>query len=126
MKILLVEDSPTDAEMAIDVLEDSGLDARVEVVTDGECALEALRAGGGYDLVLLDLNLPRLSGVEVLVEVRRDEALRDVPVIVLTTSEDDRDIVETHDLQADGYLSKPLSPSQLEFEYLRALRRREA
>lgn len=106
MRILLVDDSASDAEMIRDGLEETGWDARIDVAWDGVEAMAALRRDRP-DLVLLDLNMPRKTGHEVLRELRADPALADLPVVVLTTSHADGDIVAAFVAHADGYVTKP-------------------
>ena len=114
VEILLVEDSPTDAELAQEALKESRLLNRIHHVIDGVEALAFLRKEGEYsdvphpDLVLLDLNLPRLSGNEVLKEIRADEQLTALIVVVLTTSRDERDILQAYGCHANAYISKPV------------------
>ena len=103
-RVLLVEDSPTDAELTREVFADVDL----TLATDGEAALERLRdPGARFDLVLLDLNLPRLGGFDVLREIRADARLTGLPVIVLTTSRDPEDERRAGGGEADAFLSKP-------------------
>lgn len=121
VEILLVEDSPTDRLLSLRALRDSRIDSVVHAVEDGEQALQFLRREGTYrdaprpDLVLLDLNLPRMDGREVLAEIKRDRALRAIPVVVLTTSEDTRDVTGAYESHANSYITKPI-----EFDKLRA------
>lgn len=129
-QILLVEDSRSDVEFATVILREVGIPHQLHVVSDGEEALAFLRRQGEHvdaprpDLVLLDLNLPRKSGLELLAEMKADPEPEDIAVIVLTTSEAERDIVETNRLDADGYVSKPLGPDQFTFAFFRAMRGR--
>jgi two-component system, chemotaxis family, response regulator Rcp1 len=112
--VLLVEDDPGDVLIAQEALRAGNLLTRLNVVSDGVEALAYLRNSDGYasaerpDLILLDLNLPRMSGHEVLAEVKGDEALRRIPVVVLTTSMDTGDINRSYDLHANVYVSKPV------------------
>ena len=118
MRILLVEDSVPDVELTLEALSEAKVANEVSVVRDGESALAYLRHEGDYgdavrpDLVILDLNLPRVSGHEVLVEMRADSDLRRIPVAVLTTSAAEADVVKTYDLGANCYLSKPVDMEQ--------------
>ncbi len=114
MSILLVEDSLADVELILDALESAKVANKVTVVRDGEAALEHLRAcAGSYpDLVILDLNLPRVSGHEVLAEMRADETMRRLPVAVLTTSAAEADVVKSYDLGANCFLTKPVDLDQ--------------
>jgi CheY-like chemotaxis protein len=113
LEILLVDDDPFDVRMTSDALRESGLPHRVMVARDGIEAMEALRGAAVPDLVLLDLNLPRKDGREVLAEVRSDPALRRVPIVVLTSSQADEDILRSYDLRANGYLTKPVEPAHV-------------
>jgi two-component system, chemotaxis family, response regulator Rcp1 len=114
IEILLVEDNPADVRLTQEALRESKLSNRLHAVGDGEQALRFLRREGEHaesprpDLVLLDLNLPRLSGREVLAMVKADPDLRRIPVIVLTTSEAEEDIVRSYDLHANAYVRKPV------------------
>jgi CheY-like chemotaxis protein len=118
MRILLVEDSLPDVELTLEALSEAKVANEVDVVRDGEAALAYLRRQGEHDdaarpdLVILDLNLPRLSGHEVLAEMRSDPDLRRIPVAVLTTSSAESDVVRTYDLGANCYLSKPVDLEQ--------------
>lgn len=113
-RMLLVEDDPADILMTRKALERSKIAVDLDVVVDGEQALDFLRGVPPYekrilpDLVLLDLNLPKINGHEVLEQVRADEMLRSIPVVVLTTSEADKDIVKTYALGANCFVSKPV------------------
>ncbi len=119
MKILLVEDNPADVEMARVVLEESGLKYTLEVAEDGEEALSFLTAQGRFkdakipDLILLDINLPKLSGKEVLQSIRKNEKLKNIPIMVLTSSHAKSDITDFYHLEADYYLTKPLDAEEL-------------
>jgi len=112
VQILLVEDSLTDVEMTLDALKDAAVANEVTVIRDGATAIEHLRTRAGEgslpDLVILDLNLPRLSGHEVLERMRGEEALRLIPVAVLTTSSAESDVLKTYDLGANCFLTKPV------------------
>jgi two-component system, chemotaxis family, response regulator Rcp1 len=118
IEILLVEDSPTDAGLTRHALASGKVSNRLHVVEDGEQALEFLRRQGSYDtvprpdLVLLDLNLPRKSGREVLSEIRADEQLKRLIVIILTTSQDDDDVLSAYSLNANAYITKPVDLDQ--------------
>jgi two-component system, chemotaxis family, response regulator Rcp1 len=113
-EILLVEDNPGDVELTRVALEDAKLLNTLHVVPDGVAALEFLRRQGAYadaprpDLILLDLNLPKKDGREVLAEIKHDEALRIIPVIVLTTSKTDEDVLRSYKLNANCYVTKPV------------------
>lgn len=110
MSILLVEDSLADVELTLDALRSAKVANRVTVVRDGAAALQHLREQRDTlpDLVILDLNLPRLSGHEVLAAMRADHVTRRIPVAVLTTSSADSDVERTYDLGANCFLTKPV------------------
>jgi two-component system, chemotaxis family, response regulator Rcp1 len=114
IEILLVEDSATDILMAREALAEAKVLNHLSVTENGEEALRFLHKQEPFadasrpDLVLLDLNLPRRSGQEVLDEIKTDEELRRIPVVVLTTSRADQDVLETYGLHANCYISKPL------------------
>jgi len=113
--ILLAEDSPGDAELAKEALEESNLKNRLYTVVDGQEALDFLYKKGEYknvprpDLILLDLNMPKVDGREVLKVVKDDEHLRSIPIVILTTSRAEEDIVKTYNLHANCFISKPLN-----------------
>ncbi len=117
--ILLVEDSPSDALMTREALHASKVLNELHVVDDGAKAMEFLRRRGQHanaprpDLVLLDLNLPRKSGLEVLQELKQDPDLKTIPVVVLTTSRAEDDICRSYGLHANCYVSKPIEFSKL-------------
>ncbi|HSV28448.1 MAG TPA: response regulator [Candidatus Omnitrophota bacterium] len=112
--ILLVEDNPGDARLAQEALKEGRMPSRLKVVVDGVEAMTYLRREGGYGeaprphLVLLDLNLPRKDGRQVLAEMKADPDLRRIPVVVLTTSQADQDILRSYDLHANCYITKPV------------------
>ncbi len=114
LNVLLVEDDPGDVLIAREAMAAGQLSTTLEVVTDGREAMAYLRRENGFadaprpDLILLDLNLPRMSGHEVLAEVKSDPALRRIPVVVLTTSQTHEDIVKSYDLHASVHVSKPV------------------
>jgi len=114
LRILLVEDSPGDVRLTEEALCDAPMVERLDVARDGEEAMEFLRGRGAHagaerpDLVLLDLNLPRKDGREVLEELKGDRELRRIPVVVLTTSAADRDILRSYDLHVNSYVTKPI------------------
>jgi CheY-like chemotaxis protein len=114
MRILLVEDSLADIELTLEALSDAKVANDVTVVRDGAAALANLRSSTEAmpDLVILDLNLPRMTGHEVLVEMRKDRVLRRIPVAVLTTSSAEADVCKTYDLGANCYLTKPVDIDQ--------------
>jgi CheY-like chemotaxis protein len=113
LAVLLVEDDPGDVLIAREALRAGHLSTRMDVVGDGVLALEYLHQAGSYagaerpDLILLDLNLPRLSGHEVLTEIKNDPSLRSIPVVVLTTSIADEDVAKSYALHANVYVVKP-------------------
>lgn len=108
--VLLVEDDPGDVLLIREAFEDHKLNNTLLVASDGVEALEILRSpeAGRPDLVLLDLNLPRKDGREVLKEIKADDALRSIPVVVLTTSDAEEDILRSYDLHANAYVTKPV------------------
>lgn len=117
LTILLVEDNPDHAELVIRNMEDAQVANRIFHVTDGEMALEYLHGRSGYadrnrypmpDLVLLDLRLPKIDGLEVLKEVKADARLRTIPVVILTTSEAERDMAMAYEYHANSYVTKPV------------------
>jgi CheY-like chemotaxis protein len=113
INVLLVEDDPGDVLMTREAFEEN-LHNRLDVVTDGEAALGYLRQEEPYadvprpDLILLDLNLPRRDGREVLQEIKADPDLRHIPVIVLTTSQAEEDVLRSYQLHANAYVTKPV------------------
>lgn len=112
--VLLVEDDPGDVLMTKEAFEQYAIRGNLHVVGDGEQAMQFLRKVGDYTdvptpgLILLDLNLPRRNGLEVLAEVKSDGALLAIPVVVLTTSQAQEDIVRSYSLHANAYISKPV------------------
>jgi chemotaxis family two-component system response regulator Rcp1 len=114
IEILLVEDNPGDVRLTEEALTESKVRNTLHVARDGVEALEFLRGrdgnGGGKkpDIILLDLNLPRMNGREVLANIKADPELRRIPVVVLTTSRAEQDIIETYDLHANCYIVKPV------------------
>lgn len=118
IELLLVEDSPGDADLAREALEGAKVRNRLHVVRDGEQAMAFLRRLGPYadaprpGLVLLDLNLPRMDGREVLAQIKRDEDLRRIPVVILTTSRDEQDVLHSYDLHANCFITKPVDLDQ--------------
>ena len=112
--VLLVEDDPGDILMTREAFEQYKIRNVLHVVTDGEQALQYLRRTGDYagaprpGLILLDLNLPRRSGHEVLAELKEDPGLRVIPVVILTTSQAEEDILRSYSLHANAYVSKPV------------------
>jgi chemotaxis family two-component system response regulator Rcp1 len=118
-QILLVEDNPGDIRLVQEAFAENGLSARLNITRDGEQALAFLRREGAYAnsprpaLVLLDLNLPRKSGREVLAEIKQEERLRQIPVIILSTSTRAEDIAKAYDLHANCYVVKPVDLDRL-------------
>ncbi len=114
IEILLVEDSPSDAELTIEALRDAKVRNRLSTVEDGVQAMQFLRRQGQYahapvpDLILLDLNLPRKDGREVLAELKADEDLKLIPVVVLTTSRAEQDVLRAYRSHANCYITKPV------------------
>jgi CheY-like chemotaxis protein len=114
IEVLLVEDDPGDVLLIKEAFEFNKVFNNLHCVSDGEQALAFLRREGEYadaprpDLVLLDLNLPRKDGREVLADVKADEALRTIPVVVLTTSEAEEDVLRSYQLHANAYVTKPV------------------
>jgi two-component system, chemotaxis family, response regulator Rcp1 len=114
IEILLVEDNPSDVRMTLETLREFKLRNTVHTVPDGEAAMAFLRRINAYvnvprpDLILLDLNLPRMKGQEVLAEVKSDPELAAIPVVILTGSRAETDILQAHDLHAHGYITKPV------------------
>lgn len=117
-QILLVEDSPTDVELTREVLAEARVRNDLHAVTDGEAAMRFLRREGEFadaprpDIVLLDVNLPRMSGHEVLEAVKGDEDLRSIPVIMLTTSRDEADVLGAYRRHVNSFIVKPLDLEQ--------------
>ena len=129
--ILLVEDSPEDYEIAVRGLRKAGFSSQVYRCEDGEDALDFLNRRGAYaepgkakrpGMILLDLNLPGTDGREVLAEIKRDPKLRTIPVVVMTTSRDERDIKTCYDAGANSYIQKPVSLD----DFMRAIERLKA
>ena len=106
-RLLLVEDNPGDAQLVRMAFAEALASARVSVVTDGEAALARLREEGPPDLLLLDLNLPGLTGHEVLESIRTDAALRRLPVVVLSSSDAEADVTRSYELGANSHIAKP-------------------
>jgi CheY-like chemotaxis protein len=114
IEVLLVEDDPGDVLLIREAFDDNKVHNNLNVVSDGEQALQFLRREGEHagaarpDLVLLDLNLPRKDGREVLAEVKQDPELRTIPIVVLTTSEAEEDVLKSYQLHANAYVTKPV------------------
>jgi chemotaxis family two-component system response regulator Rcp1 len=115
IEILLVEDSPGDADLTREALSEGKIVNNLSVVTDGIEAIDFLRKTGRHtdaphpDLILLDLNLPRKDGREVLAEIKDDPVLRRIPVVVLTTSDAEQDVLKAYSLHANCYVTKPVT-----------------
>lgn len=113
-RVLLVEDNPGDIRLTQEALKESKMDIHLDVVTDGEQAIDFLMKRGKFSeavrphIVLLDLNLPKKNGIEVLKEVKANDSLKKIPIIVLTTSDADHDISKAYSLHANCYLLKPV------------------
>jgi two-component system, chemotaxis family, response regulator Rcp1 len=116
--ILLVEDNPGDADLAREALENSKFNNNLQVVDDGEKAMAYLHREGAYrdaprpDLILLDLNLPKKDGRQVLAEIKVDPELMRIPVVILTTSRAEEDVLRTYNLHANCYITKPIDLNQ--------------
>ena len=120
IEVLLVEDSPGDVRLTQEAFREANRDIHLHVASDGVEAMAFLKRQGTNanaprpDLILLDLNLPRMDGREVLAEIKGDDNLKTIPTIILTTSESEADIVKSYQLQANCYLSKPVQLSAFE------------
>src|SRR5438477_1127127 len=118
IEILLVEDSPDDADLTVDVLREGRIHNRVTVIEDGVEAMAFLHREGPHaaaprpDLILLDLNLPRKNGREVLAEIKQDPDLRRIPVVIMTSSDDEKDILAAYNLYVNCYVTKPVDLDQ--------------
>lgn len=116
--VLLVEDNPDDVELTMEAFDESKLKVKLHVAIDGVEALNFLQREAGYtdapepDLILLDLNLPKKDGREVLKEIKKDDRLRAIPVVILTTSESEADILKSYQLYANCYITKPVDFEQ--------------
>jgi CheY-like chemotaxis protein len=114
IEVLLVEDNPADARLMREALKDAKVQSQISIVSDGAQALEFLRHEGKYkdaprpDMILLDLNLPKKDGREVLAEIKNDPDLMLIPVAVLTTSQAHQDIIKAYKLHANCYITKPM------------------
>jgi two-component system, chemotaxis family, response regulator Rcp1 len=112
--ILLIEDNPGDVRLTKEALRDAKVSNEIFVARDGVEAMEFLQRKGRFsimplpDLILLDLNLPKKDGREVLAEIKQDPILKHIPVVVLTTSKADEDIIKTYNLHANAYITKPV------------------
>jgi two-component system, chemotaxis family, response regulator Rcp1 len=120
IEVLLVEDSPGDVRLTQEAFHDANRTVRLHVASDGVEAMAFLRHQGAHsaaprpDLILLDLNLPKMDGREVLARIKEDASLKTIPTIILTTSEAEADIAKSYQLQANCYLSKPVQLDQFE------------
>jgi chemotaxis family two-component system response regulator Rcp1 len=118
IEILMVEDNPGDVRLTVEALKETKLNNNLNIVKNGVEALAYLRREGEYanaarpDLILLDLNLPKKDGREVLREIKEDQDLGRIPVVILTTSQAEEDILRTYDLHANCYISKPVDLEQ--------------
>jgi two-component system, chemotaxis family, response regulator Rcp1 len=118
INILLVEDNPGDADLAREALENSKFNNNLQVVDDGEKAMAFLHREGVYsdaprpDLILLDLNLPKKDGRQVLAEIKADPVLMRIPVVILTTSRAEEDVLRSYNLHANCYITKPIDLNQ--------------
>ena len=117
VEILLIEDNPNDIELTLRVLKENNLANNVQVVKDGEEALDFIFGTGKYEdrdinlkpkIILLDLKLPKVSGIEILQKIRADERTKYIPVVVLTSSKEERDIVDAYKLGVNSYIVKPV------------------
>jgi two-component system, chemotaxis family, response regulator Rcp1 len=114
IEILLIEDNPGDVRLTVEALREGKVRNNLHVATDGVEALQFLRRGGPFagaprpDMILLDLNLPRKDGREVLSEIKADPDLRRIPIVVLTTSKAESDVLRSYDLHANCYITKPV------------------
>ncbi|HEX7467564.1 MAG TPA: response regulator [Methanobacterium sp.] len=115
IEILLVEDNPGDVRLIKEVFKDAKIYNNMQVAYDGEAAMEILRKDDGNifpDLILLDLNLPKKDGREVLREIKGDNCLKCIPVVILTTSNAEEDLIETYKMNANCYITKPVDLDQ--------------
>lgn len=118
IEILLVEDMEQDIDLTKEALADARITNNLRVVTDGELALEYLFKQNQYseaptpDLILLDLNLPKKSGFDVMKAIKADDHLKRIPVVVLTTSDSEHDVLKSYDLHANCYITKPVDMKQ--------------
>lgn len=119
IRILMAEDSPSDAELAREAFKNGKLLNDLVIVPDGAEAMAYMRKEGKYanearpDVILLDLNMPKKDGREVLAELKKDPSFRLIPVVILTTSEDENDILKSYELQASCYVTKPMDFDKL-------------
>lgn len=117
-EILIVDDNPGDVRLTVEALQDGKMQNSLHTARDGAEAIAFLRRKGRYgnaprpDLILLDLDMPRMGGLQVLAEIKADKALKDIPVVILTGSQEIEDIVETYNLNANCYVTKPIDLEQ--------------
>jgi two-component system, chemotaxis family, response regulator Rcp1 len=120
IQVLLVEDSPGDVRLTQEAFRDANMSIQLHVASDGVEAMAFLRREGIHanaprpDFILLDLNLPKMDGREVLVHIKEDQSLKTIPTVILTTSDAEADIVKSYQLQANCYLSKPVQLDEFE------------
>ena len=118
IEVLLVEDDPGDVDLTLEVLDNAKIKINLNVIEDGFKALEYLHQRGKYadairpDIIMLDLNMPKKDGREVLREIKNDEKLKYIPVVILTTSDADDDIIKSYTLGASCYVTKPVGLAQ--------------
>ncbi len=118
IEILLVEDSPSDTELTLEALRDFKVRNHVSVVEDGVQAMQFLRRQGPFaqaprpDMIMLDLNLPRKDGREVLQDIKNDDLLKTIPIVVMTTSRAEQDVLRAYQLNANCYINKPVDFNQ--------------
>jgi CheY-like chemotaxis protein len=115
IKILMVEDNQGDILLTLEALKEAKINNHIDVVKDGEAAIQYLKKEGEYkdvetpDLILLDINLPKMNGLEVLEELKRDDSLKVIPVVILTTSDSEKDVFESYQKHANCYITKPVN-----------------
>ena len=118
VEILLVEDSPSDTEITIEALREAKVRNHLNIVEDGVQAMQFLRRQGLYsetprpDMIMLDLNLPRKDGREVLADIKGDDQLKTIPIVVMTTSRAEQDVLRAYELSANCYINKPVDFNQ--------------
>src|SRR3972149_3856980 len=118
IEILMVEDNPADIRLTKEAFKDAKMLNNLHVVNNGEDAMAFLRKHGNYvntsrpDLILLDLNLPKKDGREVLAEIKKDPDLKRIPVVILTTSDDEKDVLKAYNLHVNAYIKKPVDLEQ--------------
>jgi len=126
VEILLIEDSPSDTELTVEALREAKVRNHLSTVEDGVLAMDFLRRRGKFcdapapDLIMLDLNLPRKDGREVLAEIKADDELKTIPVVVLTTSRADQDVLRAYNLHANCFITKPVDFEQF-LEVIRSI-----